>query len=112
MKEEVTFEQLYEADNILLWGAGYHTEEVLRFYKGFFDEKQFWITDKNKAGKLVAGYSILASDEIDYANIDLVVIMSANHHDEIQETLRCTYGYKGLIIGLYSFRRILLGLDS
>lgn len=112
MDSNVSFDQLNMADNILMWGAGYHTEEVLRFYKSFFEKKNLWITDKNKAGESIAGYSILESGEIDYKNIDLAVIMSANYHDEINNTLKYQYGYQGLVVGLYSFRRILLNLDS
>ena len=112
MVNKVTFDQLNRADNILIWGAGYHTEEVLRFYKSFFEGKRLCITDKNKAGESIAGYKILASDGIDYANIDLVVIMSALYHDEIVNTLRHEYDYQGLTVGLYVFRRILCELDS
>lgn len=112
MENEITYDQLNEFDNILIWGAGYHTEEVLRFYKPFFERKHFWITDKNKVGQSIAGYRILASDEIDYKNISLTIIMSALYHDEIENTLRGKYDYHGPTIGLYLFRRILLELDS
>lgn len=112
MKNEVTYAQLDMADNILMWGAGYHTEEVLRFYKPFLDEKNLWITDKNKAGQYIAGHSILSPGEINFRNIDLVIIMSANYHEEIQNTLRNEYAYQGLVVGLYLFRRLLLNLDS
>lgn len=112
MEKEITFEQLSMAGNILFWGAGYHTQEVLRFYKSFFDKKHLFIIDKNKTGESVSGYTISASNEIDYSSIDLAVIMSANYHDEIESTLRCEYDYQGAIVGLYLFRRILLELDS
>lgn len=112
MIKEVTFEQLNKADNILIWGAGYHTEEVLRFYKSFWEKKQIWITDKNKAGQFVAGYKIQAASEIDYMNIELVVIMSALYHGEIENTLRHVHNYQGSIVGLYAFRQRLLELDS
>lgn len=38
--------------------------------------------------------------------------MSAIHHNEIENTLRYNYGYQGNIIGVYTFRRLLLKLDS
>lgn len=112
MKREVTYEYLNKAGNILIWGAGYHTEEVLRFYKTFFEGKHLWITDKNKAGESIAGYKIFASDEMNYDSIDLVVIMSSIYHNEIENTLRNEYGYQGPTMGLFAFRRILCELDS
>lgn len=112
MERKVTYEQLNKSNRILIWGAGYHTEEVLRFYPSFFEGKQIWVTDKNKAGGTVAGYKILASNEIDYENIDLAVIMSAIYHDEIADALKDEYNYQGLIVGLYVFRRALCELDS
>lgn len=112
MENEITYDQLNEFDNILIWGAGYHTEEVLRFYKSFFATKHVWVTDKNKAGELVAGYKILASDVINYANVGLTVVMSSLHHGEIENTLRNVYNFQGAIVGLYTFRRALLELDA
>lgn len=112
MKREFTFEQLNKADIILMWGAGYHTEEVLGFYKSFFNSKNLFITDKMKAGSSIEGYKILAANDIDYNSLDLVVIMSGLYHDEIENTLRNEYRYQGAIVDLYLFRRILLELDS
>ena len=112
MEEKDIYDELVAAQSVLIWGAGYHTEEILRFYKYFFNEKHVLITDKNKVGEFVEGYRILASNEVDYADIDLVVIGSANHHDEIVNTLIHEYDYQGSVVGLYLFRRTLLKLGS
>lgn len=112
MCKEITAERLNKVNNILIWGVGYHTEEVLRFYKTFFEQKHLWITDKNKAGEYIGEYEIIPSGNIDYSNVDLVVIMSAIYHDEIKSTLINKYNYQGAIIGVYAFRRMLLELDS
>lgn len=112
MESKFTFDQLNKSDNILIWGAGYHTEEVLRFYKFFFESKNLFITDKNKAGNFIEEHKILNSKDIDYNNIDVAIIMSAIYHDEIECSLRNEYHYHGSVIGLYSFRRMLLGLSS
>lgn len=110
--DQRNIDQLNRAEIILFWGAGYQTEEVLRFYKSFFDTKQVWITDAYKCGGTIAGYPVLASDEIDYHEIDLVVIMSSNFHSDIEKTLKTKYNYQGFIMGLTVFRRMLLPLDA
>lgn len=112
MKRDIAYDYLNRAENILIWGAGYHTMEVLNFYKKFFGGKHIWVTDKNKAGESVAGYKILTTSEIDYEKIDLAVIMSAIYHDEIENTLRAQFKYEGPTICLHAFRRALCGLDS
>jgi len=112
MKKEINFELINKVKSILMWGGGYHTEEVLRFYKPFFNSKKLFITDQNKVGETIEEYKISAANDIDYNSIDLVVIMSAIYHDEIENTLRNKCHYKGNTIGLYAFRQALLEVDS
>lgn len=112
MKAEFTFEQLETCKYILFWGAGYHSQEVLRFYQPFFEKRQLQIVDKNKAGSIIEGYEVLSAGDIDYTTVDLTAIMTAIHHAEVEDSLVRQYGYRGPVIGLYAFRRLLLRLDS
>lgn len=105
-------DKLVKSKNIVLWGAGYHTEEVLRFYKSFFDSRLLQITDKNKAGEQIVGHPILEAAEVDFESADLIVIMTAIYHNEVECILREQYKYTGCILGLYEFRRAMLQEDS
>lgn len=112
MNPEDKFEQISARKHVLIWGAGYHTKEVLRFYQSFFSEKELWIVDQNTVGTTIENYPVLSPDEIDYSHMDLAVIMTAIHHAEVEHALKHQYGYSGPVIGLYAFRRLLLKLDS
>ncbi len=112
MNPEDKFEQISARKHVLIWGAGYHTKEVLRFYQSFFSEKELWIVDQNTVGTTIENYPVLSPDEIDYSHMELAVIMTAIHHAEVEHALKHQYGYSGLVIGLYAFRRLLLKLDS
>ena len=110
--KEIIFAQLNKADTILIWGTGYHTEEVLRFYKSFLDTKQVWITDTYKFGGTIAGHPILPPGETNFQDVDLVVIMSYLFYGDIEKTLRTKYDYQGYTMELTLFRRTLSLLDD
>lgn len=97
--------QMEGCKKIVIWGAGFHTEEVLRIYEDFFKNTELVIVDKNKAGQKIYDIEIQAINAIDYGDVDLVIVMTAFYLDEIELQLRDEMSYRNAIIGLYDFRQ-------
>lgn len=112
MNDKMPLEELKQYKKVIIWGAGYHTQEILRFYASYFHKVNLEVVDINRNGSYIEQYPIFSPDEIDFSTVDLVVIMSAIHYSSIVETLINHFGYKKSTVGLYEFRRTLLELSS
>jgi hypothetical protein len=104
--------KLKNARKTVIWGAGYHTEEVLRFNSNLFEKTKLIIVDKYKAGQKILDADIHAIDSISFEDVDLVIIMTGMDMDLIVKQLREEFHYNKDLIGLYEFRQQIASLNG
>ena len=96
--EELKIEHLKK---YIIWGAGEHTEKLL-CYTELSSLPIMAIVDKRNIGKRFFSYQLLSAQEIDWGEIDAVIISSFKYQKEIKNTLIQVHNFEGEIILLYT----------
>lgn len=104
--------KMAKAKKIVIWGAGYHTEEILNIYHNIFENIQLIIVDRDKAGQKISGFEINRIDTVSFEDVDLVIIMTGIHMESIVDQLRKELNYQKEVVGLYEFRRKLAAING
>lgn len=95
------FQKLSTRKNFIIWGAGQHTENLMR-YSDLYQYDNWILADKHNYGQYLWGKYIVDADKVDLKAIDAVVISSLQYQDEIENELLNGYGFRGDIIKLYT----------
>lgn len=104
--------KIKNSENIVIWGAGFHTEEIIQIYGDIFEGIKLTIIDKNKAGQKIVGMEIQSIDSVCFSNVDLVIVMTGIYMEEIVLQLRQEFHYEKDVIGLYEFRQQLAAING
>ncbi|MDE6851312.1 MAG: methyltransferase, TIGR04325 family [Lachnospiraceae bacterium] len=94
--------ELKDYSNIVVWGAGKHVCELFEKTEMLsYQIRDIVHTNENICGSFFFGYIIKAPEDIDWNNID-AVILSAPNMKKVTNTLRNEIGFSGKIVSLYS----------
>ena len=86
---------------ILIWGGGRHTQALFR-YSIIIRFKNIIIADKNKEGTFFSD-KVIGLEEVDFNNIDVVVISTLLYQEEIEKELKLLLiKYSPSIVSKYS----------
>lgn len=91
--------QLKDKKNIVIWGAAENTVRLFQ-YTDILKYQISYIVDNMKAGFHLFGRTILSPKEIQWNDMDAVVISSFYHENEIEKELINKYGYNQCIVKL------------
>lgn len=90
---------LINKNNIVLWGMAENTVRLFQYTEiSRYSIRNF--VDNSKAGQFLFGKIVNLPKEINWNEIDAVVISSFYHEDEIEEELRRNYNYEGFVLKL------------
>lgn len=95
-------EVLDSASNIVIWGAGVHTNKL--FEKSdllSYRIKEIVDMDSVKQGKRFFGFIVKSPDKIGWSDVDAVLISVPNKEKQIMESLRNKHGFSRKILTLY-----------
>lgn len=96
-------EALKTASNIVVWGAGIHTEKLFAKTKLLsYNIKAVLDMDSRKQGESFFGWIIENPAEVAWEKVDVVVISAPKYEKNIVEMLRSRFQFEGNIITLYS----------
>lgn len=85
---------------ILIWGMGQHTDELLK-YTSLLSFPNLMFTGKSEPGdKIIYGRPVVSISELDFDELDCIVISSWRFQEEIEQTIK-NIGFKNKIIKLY-----------
>lgn len=89
-----------EQRKIAIWGAGEIAKVIFEITK-IRESKMLQIIDNNTYGKSFYDYIIQNPREIDFGQIDSVIITPIKAQAEIENTLKKQYGFQGEILKLF-----------
>ena len=100
INQKVKFLREKNFDRIVVWGGGEHTEKLL-CHTDMISLPIRSIVDKKSSQSVLWGYTISAPQNINWLDVDAVIISSFKYQDEIKDELISEYHFKGEIVLLY-----------
>lgn len=100
------FKQLKNMPNIVIWGAGVHTANLLEKTEIlFYHIKDIVDIDKKKQGKRYFSFIIKSPEKVDWESATAVVLSVPGKEQQITEVLMNRLNFKGNIIKLYEDKK-------
>lgn len=90
---------IVQNSRVLVWGAGKHTEELFR-YSIITQLPDLIIADNNNWEKTYANKAVLGIKDIDFSQMDVVIISTLRYQNEIEAQLK-SYNFKGTVLKFY-----------
>lgn len=92
-------EQIDKEENILIWGIGQHTNELLK-YTDLLLYKNLIFTSQDNTGDRYFGRPVISKLDLDFNKIDCIIISSCKYQNEIEEDIR-NIGFNKKVIKFY-----------
>lgn len=94
--------ELKNASNIVIWGAGVHTEKLFEKSELLsYKIREIVDVDERKENQKFFGFVVKKPDNVVWEIVDAVVISAPSYEKEISERLKSKSGYSGIIITFY-----------
>lgn len=90
---------LRDKHNIVIWGGAENTAKLFQ-YTDILNYDIGGIVDKGRAGNQFYGRQLQSPADMEWTQIEAVVISSFHYEDEIEEELKNKFHFAGLIIKL------------
>lgn len=90
---------LRDKHNIVIWGGAENTARLFQ-YTDILNYDILEIVDNGRAGESFFGRQLQSPADVEWTKIEAVVISSFYHEDEIEEELKNSYQFIGMIIKL------------